>query len=418
MTSDWDARTVQSLERDGVLKVEDGNHGDYRPRRDEFAPDGTAFIRAANISAARVDLEGADRINDAALARIRKGIGAPDDVLLTHKGTVGRVARVPSDAPPFVCSPQTTLWRVLDPSRLDRDYLTAFLKSPQFGEQLYSRMHGSDMAPYVSLTEQRTLTVQLPPIEEQRAIGATLSRLDDKIESNRQIAAILEEIAATLFKARFVDFIDHDELVEIAIGPIPPGWVAEPVASLAQFVNGKAFTRHGNGRGRMVIRIADLRSGPSGSTVYTDYETEPEYTAFPGDILFAWSGSLDVYRWHREEALINQHIFKVIPTSPYPGWFVYLALKHLMPQFQAIAADKATTMGHIKRSHLHEHAVAVPPTEELEKHSAVFQPLFDRVLAAQVELETLTRARDALLPRLVSGQIRVPPDAFPEAEAA
>jgi type I restriction enzyme S subunit len=234
-----------------------------------------------------------------------------------------------------------------------------------------------------------------------------LAALDDKIDANRRLAGTLEEIAATLFRAHLVDFVGLDELEESELGGIPRGWSAQPVASLARYVNGRAFTKYGNGRGRMVIRIADLRSGPGGSTVYTDHEAQDDHVARSGDILFAWSGALDVYRWHREDALINQHIFKVMPSGV-PDWFVYLSLKHVMPRFQAIAADKATTMGHIKRSHLAELAVAVPPPEDFARWDSVFMPVFDRSLEAQVENETLMALRDAFLPKLISGQTRVP----------
>lgn len=269
-------------------------------------------------------------------------------------------------------------------------------------------MHESDMAPYVSLTEQKALSLDLPPLDQQQAIGRVLSSLDDKIENNRQLVETLEKLASELFQARFVKFLDCDDLVESEDGPIPKGWTRTPIGDLARYVNGKAFTKFGNGRGRMVIRIAELRSGHGKSTVYSDHEAEPDFTAVPGDILFAWSGSLDVYRWYRPEALINQHIFKVIPND-YPAWFVFHALKYVMPHFQAIAADKATTMGHIKRADLHTFSIATPPASVLSKHDAIFAPLFERAFAAGREIETLTQIRDQLLPKLISGEIRVPP---------
>src|SRR5271166_3562972 len=175
MGSEWPKATVRDLQRDGVLLVEDGNHGEYRPRPDEFVNSGTAFIRAADLDAGRVLFESASKINETARARINKGIGAPGDVLLSHKGTVGKVALVPDRAPPFVCSPQTTFWRTLDPTRLDRAYLYGFLRSPGFHAQLATRAG-------VSLTSQRGLSVSIPPIEEQRAIGRILDALDEKFE--------------------------------------------------------------------------------------------------------------------------------------------------------------------------------------------------------------------------------------------
>jgi type I restriction enzyme, S subunit len=96
----------------------------------------------------------------------------------------------------------------------------------------------------------------------------------------------------------------------------------------------------------------------------------------------------------------------VIPSG-YPAWFVFHALKHVMPHFQAIAADKATTMGHIKRAHLSEFSVAVPPANELEIHDREFAPVFERSLQAMVESETLRKIRNRLLSRLVSGELRV-----------
>ena len=110
MVGEWRSASVSELQREGVLLVEDGNHGEYRPRPDEFVDEGVAFIRAADMDAGRVLFESASKINERARTRITKGIGAPGDVLLSHKGTVGKVALVPNGSPPFVCSPQTTFW--------------------------------------------------------------------------------------------------------------------------------------------------------------------------------------------------------------------------------------------------------------------------------------------------------------------
>jgi type I restriction enzyme S subunit len=96
--------TVLELEALGWLRVQDGNHGELRPRQNEFGSGDTRFIRAADMDAGRVLFDQAAVINAVALARIRKGIGMPGDVLFSHKGTVGKLALVPLDAPPFVCS--------------------------------------------------------------------------------------------------------------------------------------------------------------------------------------------------------------------------------------------------------------------------------------------------------------------------
>ena len=195
MAAEWEAHTVAELQRRGVLLVEDGNHGESRPLPDEFVPGGVSFIRAADMGGGRVLFESASTISAKARQRITKGIGAPGDVLLSHKGTVGKVARVPQDAPPFVCSPQTTFWRSLDEDVISPAYLFAFLRSSGFHAQLRTRADETDMAPYVSLTAQRSLSVTLPPIEDQRAMAHVLAALDDKIELNRRTNETLEAMA-------------------------------------------------------------------------------------------------------------------------------------------------------------------------------------------------------------------------------
>jgi type I restriction enzyme, S subunit len=428
MFSAFPFQTVAELQARGILRVEDGNHGNDRPRPEEFGIGATAFIRAADMDGGQVLFKAAARINDVALVRIRKGKGKPGDILFSSKGTVGKLARVPMDAPPFVCSPQTTYWRTLDETQLDRDFLYAYMRSRWFTEQWEAVKGETDMADYASLTAQRAFRVPLPPIEFQRDIARVLNPLDSKIRSNHQTNQRIEELASALFRSWFIEFDPvaaksagrrpahlNAELAALfpstfqdsALGPIPHGWETKAIEDLATYVNGRAFTKGASGTGRMVIRIAELNSGPSGSTVYTDVPAAPQNIAQPGDLLFAWSGSLDVYRWYRDEAIINQHIFKVI-CERYPQWFVHQHLREAMPFFQDIAADKATTMGHIKREHLSQALLALPSDNLLRAADKVFQPLYAKQLANERESITLAALRDTLLPKLLSANLRVP----------
>lgn len=235
----------------------------------------------------------------------------------------------------------------------------------------------------------------LPPPGEQAAIAEILGALDDKIELNRRMNETLDALAWTMFKSTFID-----------PSRIRDEWEWGSVADLARYVNGRNFTKEATGSGRMVIRIAELNSGPGPATVYSDVEAHEENIAREGDILFSWSGSLGVYRWHRDEALINQHIFKVIPAR-YPAWFVFFHLRNAMPFFRDIASDKATTMGHIKREHLAQAPLALPPQPVTDAMSGKIAPLYDMTGALARQSRTLSQLRDALLPKLISGEIRV-----------
>lgn len=381
--------SVRSLQERGLLLVEDGNHGEARPLRHEFVSAGVAFVRAADMSSGVVDFSGAEKINEEAATRIRKGRGLPGDVILSHKGTVGRVARVPESAPPFVCSPQTTFYRSLDSEHISENFLYYYLKSPEFQAQLRSRQGETDMAPYVSLTSQRNLMLRLLPIDEQRQIAGVLGALDDLVATDLRIAAACREL--------------HQALVSQALDSSAG---QGPLSGTARFVNGKNFTKEASGTGRPVIRTPELRSGPSANTVWNDVDADSDFVARPGDVLFVWSGSLMVDRWIHDEALVNQHIFKVIPNAGVPDWLIFSLIERQMPWFTGLAADKATTMGHITRAHL-EAAVPLPTPDEVDKLGEQVEPLWDAELELRREALQLASARDELLPLLMSGRVRV-----------
>jgi type I restriction enzyme S subunit len=232
--------------------------------------------------------------------------------------------------------------------------------------------------------------LRLPGRRTQGAIVEILGALDSKIALNENIAQQCDDIRALKLQS------------ELRRGGVVAA--SGPLSSFANFVNGRAFTRGATGTGRMVVRIAELNSGPSGATVYNDLDVADQHLARPGDVLFAWSGSLTVARWFRPEAIINQHIFKVVPNGGVPGWLAYELVQSKLAEFKRIAADKATTMGHIQRRHLDELVIA-PALEEIPRLDDMLRSLWDRALAAEQENLSLVQLRDILLPRLMSGEL-------------
>jgi type I restriction enzyme S subunit len=292
---------------------------------------------------------------------------------ITGDGTTfARACLVPEDVRPACVNQHVAIVRA-DPDKADPGYLLAYLTHPAVKRYIES------------------FRLPRPPINEQRTIAATLGGLDAKIDSNHRLIGLIPQLIHA--------YIDH----ELAVGPHEVA-----IAELAAFINGGAYTKGASGTGRLVIRIAELNSGPGRSTVHSDIDVPDDKTARPGDILMSWSGSLDVYRWFRDEAIINQHIFKVIPANGYPAWLVFDRLEAVMPVFQGIAKDKATTMGHIQRGHLGSTTVAVPAAEAVDSLIQVVEPLWKRLLLAERENMRLARLRDALLPELLSGRFRVP----------
>jgi type I restriction enzyme S subunit len=266
-------------------------------------------------------------------------------------------------------------------------YYFYFFRSP-LGRRLVETIVEQVAAAGIRLSELRTLTVPLPDLREQQAIAEVLGALDDKIAANARLVESADALSAATFASMLAD---TDSM---------------PLTAVASFINGKAFTKNATGTGRVVIRIAELNSGIGGSTVYNDLDVPEQHLARPGDLLFAWSGSLTLHRWYRPEGIVNQHIFKVFPTAGYPMWCVRGLIARKLDEFKSIAADKATTMGHIQRRHLDE-PVNVPSQSQIRSHDVFMSALCERALAAEQESLTLEATRDALLPQLMSGNIRV-----------
>ncbi|WP_309670331.1 restriction endonuclease subunit S, partial [Gemmatimonas sp.] len=122
------------------------------------------------------------------------------DTIVTTKGnSTGRTAFVTDRMPPFVYSPHLSYWRSRDADRLCGGFIRYWSRGAEFSMQLSGMKTSTDMAPYLSLTDQRRLVITLPSVPEQRSIAAILGALDDKIELNRRMNATLEAMARALF---------------------------------------------------------------------------------------------------------------------------------------------------------------------------------------------------------------------------
>jgi len=291
------------------------------------------------------------------------------------------------------------------------------------------RAEGSTVA-HLNMSDIRNMDIpKLPPLAEQRAIARILGTLDDKIELNRQTNQTLEAMASAIFKSWFVDFdpvralkegrqpaymdaatarLFPHEFEESVLGEIPKGWEVKPLDEIANFLNGLAMQKYRpEGEEYLpVVKIAELRNGITAKSGKASPDIPPEYIVEDGDVLFSWSGSLVNCIWCGGKGALNQHLFKVT-SADYPKWFYYQWVNYHLADFQAIAAAKATTMGHIQRCHLKEALVIVPPAKALPSMSKVIAPLLERVINNNLESQTLANIRDTLLPKLMSGEIRV-----------
>ncbi|MFF0150609.1 restriction endonuclease subunit S [Micromonospora sp. NPDC005203] len=359
----------------------------------DYVESGIPMVRGANLGTGKFIDENFVYISE---SKADKAPGANlqgGDLVFTHRGVIGQVAMVPRSPrfPRYIVSTSQVKARLDSNIALPEFYLYWFL-SPAGQRALLSGISTVGVPGLAQpVATIKAIRVPHPPLAVQRATAEALGALDERIAANGRIAAVADMLRSALLT-------DAQQQ--------PSEFVAQPLSQVAEFINGRAFTKGATGNGRMVVRIAEINSGPGPATVYNDIVVDEKHLARPGDVLFSWSGSLTVARWFRPEAIINQHIFKVIPHGDTPKWLAFEAVKSKLADYRAIAADKATTMGHIQRRHLDEEVV-MPIPEAIDRLDRQAGSLWQRALVAEQESLTLAALRDSLLPELMSGRMRV-----------
>ena len=465
--------TVEQLVKLGILeKPIDGNHGGIHPKSSDFVSDGIPFIMASDLKNGMVDVKNCKFISLEQAKGLRKGFARKNDVLLSHKATLGRTAVIGDIKTDFlVLTPQITYYRVKDTNKLNPYYLKYYFDSKEFQNLFEQWGGGGSTRLYLGITEQLKLPIEIPSIETQNYIVDVIDTLDQKISLNRQINQTLEQMTQTLFKSWFVDFdpvIDNAldagneipeplqaraelrqkvrarqdfqplpadvralfpaEFEESELGWVPKGWEVQALFDLAEFINGaayKAFNPNTIKMGKPIIKIAELKSGITESTAYSDIDMPSKYLLQDSDILFSWSGnpdtSIDTFVWSLGEAWLNQHIFKVVPKNIKHRSYVLMTLKYLKPTFTAIARDKQTTgLGHVTVKDLKELLLPIPASVTIETTGNLFNSYLDQIFGLTKQIQNLISLRDALLPKLISGELALddlPADVAEAAEA-
>ena len=281
----------------------------------------------------------------------------------------------------------------------DKDYLYYLVCSPEVREPAIKSMVGSSGRQRVQTDVVKNLEIDVPPLVEQEKIGSFLKALDDKIALNDRINKNLEQQAQAIFSNEF-----------LTLETLPDGWKQSSLIDIADYLNGLAMQKYRPTAGETgipVLKIKELRQGCcDDNSELCSPNIKSEYIIHDGDVIFSWSGSLLVDFWCGGICGLNQHLFKVT-SNKYDKWFYYAWTKHHLDRFIAVAADKATTMGHIKRDELSKAEVLIPNEADYKRIGYLLQPIYDLIIANRIENKKLAEARNTLLPKLMSGEIDI-----------
>lgn len=322
------------------------------------------------------------------------------DIVITHRGTLGQIVFIPQDSKYDRYVISQSQFRVRCNDKVLPEYLVYYFHTPIGQHKLLSNASqvGVPALARPSSTFQQ-IEVVLPELSIQKCVVEIISTIQKKIVNNQELNDNLYAQAKAIFDNHFIN-----------IDAIPAGWRKGNLLDIANYLNGLAmqkFRPQGHEIGLPVLKIKELRQGScDDSSELCSLSIKPEYIIHNGDVVFSWSGSLLVDIWCGGTCGLNQHLFKVT-SDLYDKWFYYLWTAHHLARFIAIAADKATTMGHIKREELAKAEVLIPCEEDYTSFNSIMQPIFELIISNRIESRKLAALRDELLPKLMTGEIDV-----------
>lgn len=272
-----------------------------------------------------------------------------------------------------------------------------------------NKMDSGSAIPSTDRYEIYSLSVELPPLDEQRRIAGILGSLDDKIELNRRINANLEAQAQALFRSWFVDFEPFRDgpFVDSELGKIPQGWKVGDIYTYMDVIYGapyKSALFNTDKKGYPLIRIRDLKT--YSPQFYTE-EILPntEYVDF-GDIVAGMDAEFVPYIWKGEKGLLNQRVCKFIPRYNYVSKYYILSL--IRPELEFVQSYKVgTTVSHLGKSDIDKFKVITPPAEIVKKFSCIVDSFHQQIIKLAKENLNLSALRDTLLPKLMAGEIAI-----------
>lgn len=358
--------------------------------------DGVPVIKVNNLITglhSKDELDVTTKENDEKYSRTRLEGG---ELIVSVVGTVGKTAIVPKSF--RGCN----LVRAVAMIDIKENWLSKWVKyyidSPA-GQAYIEQNLNTTVQATLNIKTLVDMPIPFPKEDEMRKIVTILDAIDRKIECDQQINDNLYAQVKAIFSENFLD-LDF----------LPDGWKAGNLLDIADYLNGLAMQKYrpkDGETGLPVLKIKELRQGIcDASSELCSPSIKSEYIIHDGDIIFSWSGSLLVDIWCGGTCGLNQHLFKVTSNN-YDKWFYYLWTAHHLDRFIAVAADKATTMGHIKREELEKVEVIIPSKYDYKRIGASIKPLFDLIISNRIEDRKLTALRNTLLPKIMSGEIDV-----------
>ncbi len=384
MRSEWKEVAAENY----CLSVRDGTHDS--PKQTD-SKESRFLITSKHLQDYTLDFNSAYRISMSDYLQVIERSKVDQwDILFSMIGTIGKIYQEKNLHPDYAIK-NVGLFK-MGGDKQKSEWLKYYLLSPKSKEYIQSQLRGSTQG-YVPLGALRQMPVTCPSLPEQRAIASTLSCLDDKIELNNKINANLEAQAQAIFKSWFVDFepFQDGEFIDSELGMIPKGW---RVGKLGELVNVKYGKDH--------KRLADGNIPVYGSGGIMRYAEKALYDK--ESVLIPRKGTLNNVIYINEPFWTVDTMFYTEMNQPNIAKFVY----YFVCDWDLASMNAGSAVPSMTTDILNNLPVIIAPNEIYNDFELIVSPIFKALGHTQKQSRTLAAVRDALLPKLMSGEITPP----------
>ena len=365
---------------------------------DNFINLGVPVLNGSNLQGFKLNEDSFNYVSQEKADSLGKANAHKGDVVITHRGTLGQIVYIPEDAKfdQYVIS-QSQFRLKLKRSLVRPDFLVYFFHTREGQHRILMNASQVGVPALARPTSTfKEVCIPVPSIRVQNKIMEILKSIDDKIECNKRINDNLEQQAQALFKSWFVDFepFKNGEFVESELGLIPKGWRVGKLGELCQFKRGKNLLSKDAAAGDVPV----VAGGLEPSCYHNVSNTKSPVVTVSGS--GANAGFMRMYHqevWASDCSFIDSTCDNLL--------FVYCFLaanRRLLRHAQTGAVQP-----HVKPADIHDFDVVIPPADVIEDFQMVIAPSIETKGKNEQESRRLAQLRDTLLPRLMSGELKL-----------
>jgi type I restriction enzyme S subunit len=424
---EWQVKTIDEIKARQPHALAMGPFGS-NITSNNFIPSGVPVIRGVNLSTYRFKNSDFVYLSEAKADELKSSNASPKDIVVTHRGTLGQVGIIPeNDAYHRYVISQSQMKLTCDEKIANPEFVFYYLKSPIGQRQLLINTSTTGVPAIAQpLSSLRRILVPLPSLDEQSAIAETLKSLDTKIGINERLNLELETLGKIIFKHWFVDFefpneegkpykSSGGEMVESEKAEIPKGWSTTELKKLGSIVCGKTPPKANKeyfGGKVPFIKIPDMHSQLfiiNTEDSLTDegerYQTSKNVPA--NSICVSCIATVGLVSITSRQSQTNQQINCIVPHEEFYMPYLFYTMKSLKKELEDLGSGGSATFN-VNTNTFSNIRIIDPKTEIVKEFYRIVEPLLLKLRANLIENHMLSQIRDSLLPKLMSGKIRVP----------